>query len=196
MLGVHGRVWFNRFAGWRKYLIICGSVIVLIAWGLSGAAFAAGHTGDRFVPGIWVDPDGCEHWVFDDGVEGYMTPHVTRDGRPVCRTGNTCAVLRSDQLFAPDKFKISAANARKLQNFFETVDAKSLIIAGYTDSRASDAYNLVLSRRRADAVADIALASGATVFDVRGYGESSPKASNSTAAGRAVNRRVEIICVH
>lgn len=30
--------------------------------------------GERYVPTIWVDPDGCEHWVMDDGWEGYMTP--------------------------------------------------------------------------------------------------------------------------
>jgi len=40
---------------------------------------------ERYIPTIWIDPDGCEHWVFDDGFEGYMTPHVRRDGRPVCR---------------------------------------------------------------------------------------------------------------
>ncbi len=39
---------------------------------------------ERFTPTIWTDPDGCEHWVMDDGAEGYMTPHVRRDGRPVC----------------------------------------------------------------------------------------------------------------
>jgi len=39
---------------------------------------------ERYIPTIWIDPDGCEHWVFDDGFEGYMTPHVRRDGRPVC----------------------------------------------------------------------------------------------------------------
>lgn len=26
--------------------------------------------GERYVPTIWVDPDGCEHWVMDDGAEG------------------------------------------------------------------------------------------------------------------------------
>ena len=25
------------------------------------------HNGERYVPGIWIDPDGCEHWVMDDG---------------------------------------------------------------------------------------------------------------------------------
>lgn len=40
---------------------------------------------ERYIPSIWIDPDGCEHWVMDDGAEGYMTPHVDRHGRPVCR---------------------------------------------------------------------------------------------------------------
>ena len=44
---------------------------------------------ERYTPTIWTDPDGCEHWVMDDGTEGYMTPHVTRQGIPVCnRRGN------------------------------------------------------------------------------------------------------------
>lgn len=39
-------------------------------------------------PGIWVDLNGCEHWMIDDGVEGYLTPRFDpRTGRPVC--GNT-----------------------------------------------------------------------------------------------------------
>ena len=40
---------------------------------------------ERYEPTIWVDPDGCEHWVMDDGWEGFMTPHVDRNGKPVCR---------------------------------------------------------------------------------------------------------------
>tara|TARA_R110002033_G_scaffold545_7_gene4926 strand:+ start:224 stop:568 length:345 start_codon:yes stop_codon:yes gene_type:complete len=39
---------------------------------------------ERYTPTIWTDPDGCEHWVMDDGVEGFMTPHVTELGVPVC----------------------------------------------------------------------------------------------------------------
>ena len=57
--------------------------------------------GERYVPTIWVDPDGCEHWVMDDGWEGYMSPHVTRQGIPVCRRGNVCGVMNSDQLSRP-----------------------------------------------------------------------------------------------
>lgn len=34
---------------------------------------------------IWVDPDGCQHWYIDDGIEGYMTPRLNRDGTPKCQ---------------------------------------------------------------------------------------------------------------
>ncbi|MEE9387422.1 MAG: OmpA family protein [Paracoccaceae bacterium] len=172
--------------------------MVAVVIGIPDKSFAAGknNLGESYVPTIWVDPDGCEHWVFDDGFEGYMTPHITRDGRPVCRSGNTCAVLRSDQMFGTDSAGLSRRNRQILKDFFSKVEAKSFIINGHTDSRASDAYNLALSERRAKAVAAVATASGVKVFAVRGYGERDPKASNRSAAGRAINRRVEIICVH
>jgi len=189
------RIWT---AGTKSVIVLLRIFLAIAASGIfAGQALAGKHVvGEKYVPGIWVDPDGCEHWVFDDGFEGYMTPNVTRDGKPVCRTGNTCAVLRSDQLFASNQFAISSGNRKRLTEFFNKVDAKSFIIAGHTDSRASDAYNMVLSERRAKAVAQIAIASGVKIFDVRGYGERDPKASNRTASGRALNRRVEIICVY
>lgn len=34
---------------------------------------------------IWIDPDGCQHWYIDDGIEGYMTPRLNRDGTPKCQ---------------------------------------------------------------------------------------------------------------
>ncbi|MBC7164514.1 MAG: hypothetical protein H5U15_05865 [Roseovarius sp.] len=34
--------------------------------------------------GIWVDPNGCDHWIIDDGIEGYLTPRLDRRGKPVC----------------------------------------------------------------------------------------------------------------
>ena len=52
-----------------------------------------------------------------------------------------------------------------------------------------------LSQRRADAVAGVARTVGAPVLAVNWYGERMPRASNNSAAGRAQNRRVEIICV-
>ncbi|MCK0150743.1 hypothetical protein MWU54_11960 [Marivita sp. S6314] len=37
--------------------------------------------------GIWIDPNGCDHWIIDDGVEGYLSPRLDKRGRPVC-SGN------------------------------------------------------------------------------------------------------------
>ena len=34
--------------------------------------------------GIWIDPEGCDHWIIDDGAEGYLTSRRYPDGRPVC----------------------------------------------------------------------------------------------------------------
>ncbi|MDU8910393.1 OmpA family protein [Aestuariicoccus sp. MJ-SS9] len=151
--------------------------------------------GERYIPGIWVDPDGCEHWVMDDGVEGYMSPHVDRKGIPVCRRGNTCGVLNSDQYFATDSYRIHSAGRAKLEEFFRSSTATAFIIAGHTDSRASDSYNMRLSFNRATSVAKVARATGARIADVRGYGERMPAATNSTVEGMAKNRRVEIICI-
>lgn len=150
---------------------------------------------ERYVPTIWVDPDGCQHWVMDDGWEGFMTPNVTPDGIPVCNRVPACKIMPADQLFATDHSNIRAAARRELENFFRSAGATAYIIEGHTDSRASDEYNMGLSMRRANAVAAIAQSVGARVAAIRGFGEREPRATNRTAAGMALNRRVEIKCI-
>lgn len=167
---------------------------------VDGTAFIATQNtrtirGERYIPTIWVDPDGCEHWVMDDGVEGFMSPHVNRQGIPVCRRGNVCGVMNSDQFFATDSYRISKGGKAKLAEFFKSASATAFIIAGHTDSRASDQYNMRLSHNRANSVARVGKSIGARIVDVRGYGERSPIATNKTATGMAKNRRVEIICI-
>jgi len=68
-------------------------------------------------------------------------------------------------------------------------------VAGHTDSIGTDAYNQKLSERRAIAVKDYLNSKGvkASRLTAKGYGESMPVASNDTDAGRAENRRVELI---
>ncbi len=173
------------------------AMAALAAVGPAGGAWAqerAIHP-ERYIPGIWIDPDGCEHWAMDDGTEGYMAPRRTRDGRPVCRRAEICGVLPADQLFATDRYDISAENRRRLDQFFRTANAFGFLIYGHTDSRASDEYNMTLSMNRADAVAQVALAAGVRVVDVMGYGERQPRATNATAQGMQLNRRVEIYCL-
>ncbi len=174
-----------------------GAVFALLSIMVSAGAANAGqktYSGETYIPGIWIDPDGCEHWAMDDGAEGYMDNNLRRDGTPVCHKINTCAVINTDQLFATDRSYISPAGRKRLEDFFRNAGAVSYGINGHTDSRASDEYNMRLSLRRAKAVARVAASVGAKVVSVRGYGERQPIASNATAAGMRQNRRVEIMC--
>lgn len=67
-------------------------------------------------------------------------------------------------------------------------------IAGHTDNVGAPEYNRALSQRRADSVRSYFISNGiaANRLIARGYGESSPIASNATATGREANRRVEL----
>jgi outer membrane protein OmpA-like peptidoglycan-associated protein len=68
-------------------------------------------------------------------------------------------------------------------------------VEGYTDSVGGDAYNLKLSENRANAVHDFLIQNGVPAVNVTavGYGKADPVADNSTAAGRALNRRVNLV---
>jgi len=69
----------------------------------------------------------------------------------------------------------------------------NLKLAGYTDNVGSVAYNLKLSKGRAESVKDYLVSKGADASKVSadGFGKASPIATNKTAAGRQTNRRVE-----
>ncbi len=69
-----------------------------------------------------------------------------------------------------------------------------IVIEGHTDSIGSEAYNQKLSEKRAKAVYDYFVKKGISPDRMKtvGYGETRPKADNSTEEGRAINRRVEI----
>jgi outer membrane protein OmpA-like peptidoglycan-associated protein len=79
-------------------------------------------------------------------------------------------------------------------NGLATQGATEVRIIGHTDSTGSDALNQRLSLERADAVRDYLVARGvrSETIQVAGRGEHEPVADNSTEAGRAKNRRVEI----
>lgn len=58
-----------------------------------GRGYPADKTFDRGIDkkhlsqlqaGIWVDPNGCDHWIIDDGVEGYLSQRLDKYGKPVC----------------------------------------------------------------------------------------------------------------
>jgi outer membrane protein OmpA-like peptidoglycan-associated protein len=104
----------------------------------------------------------------------------------------------SEVLFDFDKVKIKEGAEKKLKETVRILDSyeyKSLSIEGHTDDVGTDEYNLNLSRRRAEAVAEYLVKLGVdkNKISVIGHGESKPVATNETKSGRALNRRVEII---
>ncbi|MBS0166937.1 MAG: OmpA family protein [Nitrospira sp.] len=85
----------------------------------------------------------------------------------------------------------------KIAKTLAAVPDQYLLIEGHTDSDGSSESNLKLSESRARSVQKILLVGGimAERMEIRGYGESNPIADNSTSAGKAQNRRVEIVLV-
>ncbi len=83
----------------------------------------------------------------------------------------------------------------KAAGLLKTHERVVVEVAGHTDSVGSEEYNQKLSERRAMSVKDYLESQGitATRLTARGYGEAQPVASNDTDAGRALNRRVELI---
>lgn len=171
-----------------------GGLSLGLALALPASARQDLATGDRYAPAIWVDPDGCEHWVMDDGQRGFMDIRLDRQGKPICNRTLSCAQMPADILFAPGSSRISDRGRKTLDAFFQSGKARAYAISGHTDADGSAASNMTLSEARADAVAEIARAVGVKITSVAGYGEAQPVASNATAAGRAKNRRVEIFC--
>jgi hypothetical protein len=76
-----------------KTLTLLGAMLSLSACGFGEGGSGDmtrdnGFGGDRHLSelqaGIWVDPTGCDHWIIDDGVEGYLSARLDPNGLPVC----------------------------------------------------------------------------------------------------------------
>jgi outer membrane protein OmpA-like peptidoglycan-associated protein len=85
----------------------------------------------------------------------------------------------------------------RLAAFLREHPDRKVLIEGHTDSSGTPSYNLDLSLARADSVARALVGDGVDGDRIspRGFGESTPVASNDSAAGRLQNRRVEIVVV-
>ena len=113
-------------------------------------------------------------------------------------TARGLIVSMPDVLFAFNKYDLKPEARERLAKISGIVLAYpdlKLQIEGYTDSIGSDEYNQTLSDKRAEAVRDYLVSSGVSMNNVaaRGMGKADPVADNSTAAGRQLNRRVEMI---
>jgi len=120
------------------------------------------------------------------------------EGATITRIGEGIKItFESGILFDVNKSdlrNVSKENLDKLAVILNKYEDTEILIEGHTDSTGPADYNLDLSVRRAQSVAN--QLTGAQVapirFHIMGYGEDQPVASNDTAEGRQKNRRVEI----
>ena len=113
-------------------------------------------------------------------------------------TARGLIVSMPDVLFDFNKFTLKPEARERLARISGIVLAYPdlrLEIEGYTDSIGSDEYNQTLSDKRAGAVRDYLVSSSVSANNVtaHGMGKADPIADNGTAAGRKLNRRVEMI---
>ena len=119
-------------------------------------------------------------------------------GAVVERVGEGIQVtFASGLLFDFDSDIVRSEARTNLSNLAASLDkypGSELLIAGHTDSVGTEAYNLALSQRRAEAAASFLASKGVdrSRLSSRGLGETEPVAPNETDAGRSKNRRVEV----
>lgn len=166
--------------------------------------------------GRTVNADGCELDSDGDGiVDGDdKCPTVyakTADGCPEAAPAAPAALapaaapapaptpklVLDDVNFDYDKATLRPEAHAKLDEAAASLQAwgeGKVEVAGHTDSRGSEAYNMGLSLRRAEAVRTYLIDKGipADRLVTKGYGESQPVADNATKEGRYQNRRVEL----
>lgn len=121
---------------------------------------------------------------------------VTRVGEGINVTFNEDAGVYFDSSKSDVK-GTSASTLDKLAGIFKEYPDSVVLIEGHTDSAGSDEYNWGLSQRRAESVTDYLVSKGisSSRFTTKWYGETQPKESNETSAGKAKNRRVELAII-
>ncbi|EMR13152.1 outer membrane protein A precursor [Methylophaga lonarensis MPL] len=154
--------------------------------------------------GVQVDSVGCPLDSDGDGVPDYRdlcpgTPQgmmVDKDGCPI---KDTVLLSLTGVTFEFDSAKLTPAAERTLGQAVtalrDTDERVEVRVEGHTDSVGSADYNLRLSQQRAESVVDYLVSQGITRHRLIpvGMGEGYPVADNTTAEGRALNRRVEFI---
>lgn len=146
-------------------------------------------TGDEDKDGVLDEKDQCPGTppgtqVNDLGCDVNRVEDITLE--------NLNFIVNSDQLTAASSAKVDTMVSKLRDN---ASSITKIIVEGHTDSTGEAGYNMRLSVKRAQAIAD-RLQRGVpfepSQLDVVGYGEEKPIAENSTRSGRATNRRVEL----
>ena len=137
--------------------------------------------------------------VYMDRQEAQLREQLEGTGVSVTRAGDQII------LNMPGNITFATASSDINSSFYPVLNSVAVVlkeydqtqvnVAGHTDSRGSDSYNLDLSKKRASQVADYLVSQpqvNPARFNVIGFGEARPIASNASEAGMAANRRVEI----
>jgi len=136
-----------------------------------------------------------------DAQEAELRKQLRGSGVSVAREGDNINLIMPGNItfdtdmanVKPDFHNVLDSVALVLEEYDKTIIA----VGGHTDSTGSSTYNQALSERRANAVANYLKSKNLVEarFDVIGFGENYPIADNSTSAGRAENRRVELTLI-
>jgi outer membrane protein OmpA-like peptidoglycan-associated protein len=173
--------------------IACGGVGALIG-GLAGqsvkTSLIGGASGAALCGGIGY---------YLDQQEEKLRKNLESTGVRVVREGKAIRLVMPTNIFFD-------SNGARLNRLFHTVldsikdvlteyDKTGVYVQGHTDGTGTESYNLSLSERRADAVANYLVFKGVNKdrILVQGFGERKPVSNNDTANSRRLNRRVELL---
>ncbi|WP_174873755.1 OmpA family protein [Vogesella oryzae] len=171
---------------------------------LIGAATAGGHTGRSAatgaVVGAAIGAGGGYLWSQHMQKQKEAMEQASQGtGVSVSQTSDNQLKLNipSDVSFDSGSYAIKSNLRPVLDRFATTLQQNPVTtvrIIGHTDNTGSDAINNPLSLNRANATRDYLVQHGVAMnrISIEGHGSREPVADNSTAAGRAANRRVEI----
>jgi OOP family OmpA-OmpF porin len=186
--------------------LILAAVITISA----GSAMAQPKNVDNWVNSTgtpWRNGDGTLCWrdatwtpaTAAPNCDGWLAPKpAAAPAAAVSKVAQKKITLQADTLFDFDKSTLKSAGVATLNKLAQDIKKMKLevvIIVGYTDSVGTDAYNIALGQRRANAVKAFLTNDGgveATRVYTESKGKADPVASNATAEGRAKNRRAVI----
>ena len=174
----------------KQRLFLAVALVALLAGCASGVKLDDAPVEDR--AGTTLAPGGGAGQAGQSSVRPIQADSAAND---VAGPANVARIIYFDydsNAIKPQFQSLIESHAR----FLRANGNRHVVVEGHTDANGSDSTNLILSQDRADAVRQYLVSNFAMdpekITSV-GYGESRPVATNETAAGRARNRRIDLV---